>query len=189
MDTPRSHCGMTGTGKTNLAYQILTEFRRHNKPFLVFDWKRNYRELSQLPSFQDLRVYTIGRDTTPLRFNPLIPPPLTNPGEWLMKLVDVIKHAYFVGEGVEYLLRQAFDSVYARTASNGIPNFVQARQFVNQQPLQGRMALWKASARRVLAAIHPPEAIRKILDCLGLPSGPPPVLPAVSIDDLDFTAG
>jgi hypothetical protein len=26
---------------------------------------------------------------------------------------------------------------------------------------------------RILAAIHPPEAIRKILDCLGLPSRPP----------------
>jgi hypothetical protein len=29
-----------------------------------------------------------------------------------MRLVDVIKHAYFVGEGVEYLLRDAIDKVY-----------------------------------------------------------------------------
>jgi hypothetical protein len=28
---------------------------------------------------------------------------------------------------------------------------------------------------RILAAIHPPDAIRKILDCLGLPSRPPPI--------------
>jgi len=34
---------------------------------------------------------------------------------------------------------------------------------------QGRM--------RVLAAIHAPEAIRAILDCLGLPSRSPPILP------------
>jgi hypothetical protein len=27
-----------------------------------------------------------------------------------------------------------------------------------------------------LCAIHPPEAIRKILDCLGIPSKPPPSL-------------
>jgi hypothetical protein len=26
---------------------------------------------------------------------------------------------------------------------------------------------------RILCAIHPPKAIRKILDCLGLPSRPP----------------
>jgi hypothetical protein len=31
---------------------------------------------------------------------------------------------------------------------------------------------------RVLAAIHPPEATRAILDCVGLPSRAPPVSPA-----------
>ena len=30
---------------------------------------------------------------------------------------------------------------------------------------------------RVLAAIHPPEATRAILDCLSLPSRSPPVSP------------
>jgi hypothetical protein len=28
---------------------------------------------------------------------------------------------------------------------------------------------------RIVYAIHPPEAIEKILDCLGLPSRPPPI--------------
>jgi hypothetical protein len=32
---------------------------------------------------------------------------------------------------------------------------------------------------RILCAIHPPEAIKKILDCLGIPSKPPPIFPAV----------
>jgi hypothetical protein len=32
---------------------------------------------------------------------------------------------------------------------------------------------------RVLCAINPPEAIKKILDCLGLPSRPPPIFSAV----------
>jgi hypothetical protein len=31
---------------------------------------------------------------------------------------------------------------------------------------------------RILAAVHPPQAVRAILDCLGLPSRPPPVAPA-----------
>jgi hypothetical protein len=39
---------------------------------------------------------------------------------------------------------------------------------------------------RILAAINPPEAIRKILDCLGLPSRPAPIArplrPDVSMD-------
>jgi hypothetical protein len=33
---------------------------------------------------------------------------------------------------------------------------------------------------RILAAINPPDAIRKILDCLGLPSRPPPIALATS---------
>jgi len=35
---------------------------------------------------------------------------------------------------------------------------------------------------RILAAIHPPEAVRKILECLGLPSRAPPIARAVPED-------
>jgi len=43
---------------------------------------------------------------------------------------------------------------------------------------------------RILCAIHPPEAIHKRLECLGLPSRPPPIaraLPDREIDELDFS--
>src|SRR3972149_1231006 len=82
---------------------------------MVFDWKRNYRDLLQLPELRDPLVFTVGGRVAPFHFNPLIPPPGTEPGQWLMKLVDVLKHAYFVGEGVEYLLREAIDWVYEKT--------------------------------------------------------------------------
>ena len=39
------------------------------------------------------------------------------------------------------------------------------------------------SRLRNLAAIQSPVAIRKILDCLGLPSRAPPIRPAPSHDD------
>ena len=39
---------------------------------------------------------------------------------------------------------------------------------------------------RLMAAIHSPEATRKILDCLGLPSRPPPVAPDVCEPALHF---
>jgi len=41
---------------------------------------------------------------------------------------------------------------------------------------------------RILAAIHPPEATRAVLDCVGLASRPPPVRPAVPETILDFDA-
>jgi hypothetical protein len=39
---------------------------------------------------------------------------------------------------------------------------------------------------RILAAIHPPDTPRAILECLGLPSRAPPVAPA-RIDELEGT--
>jgi hypothetical protein len=33
---------------------------------------------------------------------------------------------------------------------------------------------------RIIAAIHPPDTTRKILDCLGLPNRAPPLTPAAS---------
>ena len=150
--------GMSGTGKTNLAFHVLRELKKKAKPFMVFDWKRNYRDLLQLPDLRDTLVFTVGKDASPFGFNPLIPPPGTEPGQWLMKLVDVLKHAYFVGEGVEYFLRQAIDSVYeecgfldgSRTA---VPLFFQVRDHVQKKRVQGRMMLWKASALRVLESL------------------------------------
>ena len=150
--------GMTGTGKTNLVFHILKEFKRHGKPFLVFDWKTSYRDLLQLPEFSDLLVFTAARDTAPFRFNPLIPPPGVQPGEWLMKLVDVIKHAYFVGAGVEYLLRQGIDWAYEQCGyhdktKTDTPTFNLVNYYVAKQRLTGRMSLWKASAMRVLDSL------------------------------------
>jgi len=39
------------------------------------------------------------------------------------------------------------------------------------------------SKMRVLCAIHPPDAIQKILICLGLPSRAPPITPAKPDDE------
>lgn len=147
--------GMTGAGKTNLTFNIVREFWRHQKPFLVFDWKRNYRDLLQLPEFSGMRVHTVGQAASAFRFNPLIPPPGTEPGHWLMKIVDVLKHAYFVGEGVEYLLREGLDWVYERCGlldgtRRDVPVFAEVLDYVAKKRLAGRMGLWKASALRVL---------------------------------------
>lgn len=38
---------------------------------------------------------------------------------------------------------------------------------------------------RIVVAIHPPDAIRKTLDCLGLPSRPPPIARASHDRDVD----
>ena len=100
------------SGKTNLAYLLLHDLIRAGKPFLVFDWKRNYRDLIAMPEFRDLMIFTAGRDVAPFRFNPLIPPPGTPATVWLKKLIEIMCHAYFLGEGVTVLLMRAIDHLY-----------------------------------------------------------------------------
>ena len=63
--------GRSGAGKTNLGFLVIHELLAKQKPLLIFDWKRNYRDLLALPGFENLAVYTIGRSITPLSFNPL----------------------------------------------------------------------------------------------------------------------
>lgn len=149
--------GMTGTGKTNLCFHILREFKKHNKPFLIFDWKKNYRDLLQFNEFQDTKVHTIGSKIAPFYFNPLIPPEKTDPGQWLVRLVDIIKHAYFLGEGVEHLLREGIDYIYTEYGVyDGVgkyPLFSDVKRYIYKLPLQGRMSLWKASTIRALASL------------------------------------
>lgn len=151
--------GMTGMGKTNLAFQMLRSLAHHGKPFLVFDWKRSYRKLRTLPELSDIAVHTVGSEELPFRFNPLIPPPGVDPGHWLMKLVDVMKHAYFVGDGVEYLLRRGLDWAYERCgwfdtgADRKTPTFQIIRAFMQKFNASGRTSLWKASTMRVLESL------------------------------------
>ena len=51
--------------------------------------------------------------------------------------------------------------------------------------VHGHRSVMAAAARekgamKILAAIHPPDTTRNILQCLGLPTRPPPLAPAVS---------
>lgn len=57
-------CGLTGSGKTNTVKNIINSL---NKPFLVIESaKKEYRNMLT----DDLNIYTIGSNVSPLRFNP-----------------------------------------------------------------------------------------------------------------------
>jgi hypothetical protein len=150
--------GRSGGGKTNLGFQILTELKKKGKPFLVFDWKRNYRDLLVLPEFRDVEVYTIGRNIAPLTFNPLIPPAGTDPKTWLKKLNEVIAHAYCLGNGVLFLLQQAVDAVYEEAGVYGgtvmeWPTFKDVLVEARSMDTRGREAGWLSSTLRALSSL------------------------------------
>jgi len=151
--------GSTGSGKTNLALLLVKQFLRKDKPFLVVDWKRNYRDLIALPeaSGKEILVFTVGREVCPLHFNPLIPPRGTSPHVWLSKLIEIISHAYFLGEGVAYILSKAIDSVYkdfgVYNGNNNWPSFRNVLSYLENYECKGRETQWLASALRAVAAL------------------------------------
>lgn len=150
--------GRSGAGKTNIGFSLLKELRNKAKPVLIFDWKRNYRDLLALPEFKDVEVYTLGRKVAPFRFNPLIPPPGTAPKTWLKKLIEVVAHAYCLGNGVLYMLQQAIDTVYEEAGyyTGEIkyhPTMRHVLDKVRNYSAKGREAGWLSSTLRALASL------------------------------------
>ncbi len=149
--------GRSGAGKTNLGFMVAQQLAFKGKPFVVFDWKRNYRDLLGKPGFEDMLVFTVGRNIAPLRFNPLIPPAGTDPKSWLKKVIEVIAHAYFLGEGVMYLLQKAIDTCYREfgvyEGTSKYPTLLDVLRWVRNYPAKGRESNWLSSTLRAVATL------------------------------------
>jgi energy-coupling factor transporter ATP-binding protein EcfA2 len=148
--------GRSGSGKTNLTFVLLRGIMARGIKVLALDWKRGYRDMLELRP--ELRVYTIGRDVAPFRFNPFIPPPGCEPHVWIKLIVDVIANAYLGGEGVISLLVAGLDHLYAETGvfdgtQQRWPTVQDLLAWLRTTKLRGRAALWQASAERILLAM------------------------------------
>ncbi len=148
--------GRSGSGKTNLTFVLVEEMMACGIKILALDWKRGYRDL--FSRHNDLRVYTIGRDISPFRFNPLIPPPGCEPHLWIKMVVDVLASAYFGGEGVISLLVAGLDHLYREAGvfdqqEDIWPTIQDLLVWLRTTKLTGRAAMWKASAERILLSM------------------------------------
>jgi hypothetical protein len=146
--------GRSGAGKTNTVFLLIKNLINSKKPFLIFDWKRNYRDLL---TTSNAFVYTVGSNTNPFAFNPLIPPEGVDPDIWLKKLIEIIAHAYFLGEGVMYLFQEAIHATYKKykiyTEPKEYPTFKDVMNWLEEQPVKGRKSLWMDSAQRAIKSI------------------------------------
>jgi hypothetical protein len=144
--------GRSGAGKTNTVFHVIQNLLDKRRPFLIFDWKRNYRDILAV-SQQELLVYTVGRDTAPFVFNPLIPPEGTDAAVWLKKLIEIIANSYYLGEGVMFLLQEAIHAVYQEKGVYSAkpvqyPTFNDVLAWLYKHPVKGRQALWMDSTMR-----------------------------------------
>jgi len=149
--------GRSGAGKTNTVFRLIKNLQDHKKPFLIFDWKRNYRDLLTNQD-EKIFVYTVGGPASPFAFNPLIPPKGVDPAIWLKKLIEIIAHAYFLGEGVMYLFQEAIHSVYKKYGvykgnNKSFPTFLDVHYWLEKHPVKGRKGLWMDSAIRGIKSI------------------------------------
>ena len=151
--------GRSGAGKTNTVALFLKALVDNGKPFLLFDWKQNYRDMLAPPLNVPLEIYTVGRKIHPLRFNPLIPPLGTSAQVWLKKLIEIACNAYFLGEGVTFILQEAIDNVYrefgvySNIPPKKFPTMRDVLAHVSQMKARGRKALWLDSALRALQTL------------------------------------
>ena len=150
--------GRSGSGKTNSVFVIILNLLKNKKPFLVFDWKRNFREILDYTKREDILVFTVGRSISPIQFNPLIPPPGVEAKTWLKKLIEIIAHSFFVGEGVMYLLLKAIDSVYKKFGVydgeiDKWPTMEDILRWLECYPAKGRESNWMVSTLRAVKTL------------------------------------
>ena len=91
-------------------------------------------------------------------FNPLIPPKGVDPRTWLKKLIEIIAHAYFLGEGVMYILQKAIDSVYRKWNiydgnKDNYPTMSDVLNWLEEYPAKGREAQWMSSTLRAIGVL------------------------------------
>jgi DNA-binding MarR family transcriptional regulator len=170
--------GRSGSGKTNVNFLVVLNLLARGKPFLIFDWKRNYRDLLPLFPDREILVFTVGRPVSPFYFNPLIPPKGVPPAIWLKKLIEIVCHAFFLGEGVSFLFQQAIDSVYREYGvysgnNRSWPTFHDVKEWMQRSKVKGREAQWMDSAMRAVGVLCFGEVSRVLnrrepLDIAGL---------------------
>ena len=177
------HCGIfgkTGSGKTTLSMRVIRELLRKNKPFLIFDYKRNYRDLLKHPEFEkeDILIFTVGRnDVVPFYFNPKQKPPGVEEYVWIKQLSQIIEKVYLLGPGA--------NDVFMESA--GMGTFKEMQERVLKQKKKARELLWWASVKRTLNAINYP-GLGEVVNCFkGYPI--PELLNKKVILELDGLSG
>lgn len=153
--------GRSGAGKTNVGFILVENLLRKDKPILILDWKRNYRDLLAYIKGYDFLVFTVGRNVVPFQFNPLIPPAGTQPTTWLKKVIEVIAGAFYVGEGVIHLMQKAIDAVYrefgvyksVEKEIKNYPTMSDVLEWIRRYKAKGREINWLASTLRTVAGL------------------------------------
>jgi DNA-binding MarR family transcriptional regulator len=146
--------GSSGYGKTNLAYSLIEKLSDEGIPVIIFDFsKRNYKDLLSTPLEDRIDIYTIGRNVSPFKFNPLKPPPGIQLSQWMKEFASIFDHAYWLLGGGRHIILKALDNVYM---TNQHPTLQDLKAWLDEygsSSLAARERNWIATAERPLESL------------------------------------
>ena len=151
---------ITGAGKSNLGMLLALQLLRRGIPWMIIDWRRQYRNLlslnaEQYPELKKVKIFTLGRNVSPFSWNPFRGPPNVHYKSWLAIIAEILERSHLSGPGVADFFLKAYDQVAERdglpNAESGMqPNFFDGLRELDQMKVAGREFLWKQSCGRIL---------------------------------------
>jgi hypothetical protein len=160
-DWPRHVCisGMSGSGKTTLAINLVKNFINHDKPFLVFDWKKSFRPL--ILSDSEVLCFTVGDNSVSNLFKMNInePPKGISPKEWINILCDLLVESFSASFGVHKVLLETLDDAFKQwgvyDGSDNYPTWENIKWYLEEkiEKTKGREAGWLESALRIASVL------------------------------------
>ncbi|MCX5698652.1 MAG: DUF853 family protein [Candidatus Omnitrophica bacterium] len=144
---------ITGGGKTNTGMLLALQLLKKKIPFMVIDWKRQWRSmlsLNNFPELKDVQVYTIGRDVLPFLWNPFRPPPNIDYKSWISVIIECLEKSHLAGLGVGDIFIRIYEKLFKEVKSdNFYPNFYDGLNELSKIKVGGREFLWWQSTKRI----------------------------------------
>lgn len=146
--------GSSGYGKTNLAYSLIEKLSDQGVPVIIFDFsKRNYKDLLSTPLKERIDIYTIGKNVSPFKFNPLKPPPGIQLSQWMKEFSSVFDHAYWLLGGGRHVILKALDNVHMTNKNPTLQDLKNWLDEYGDTSLPSRERNWVATAERPLESL------------------------------------
>lgn len=151
--------GMSGSGKTNFALNLLRNFLSAQKPFLVFDWKKSFRPLAKIDS--SAMLFTVGNEeiSNSFKMNINIPPKGVPPREWINVLCDLLTESFQVSFGVHKVLLETLDEIFEKwgiyKGEKHYPNWQHVKKMIElkAKEAKSRESKWYESALRIASVL------------------------------------
>lgn len=150
---------ITGAGKSNLGMLLALQLLDRRVPWLIIDWRRQYRNLLSLPEgkypgLKDVHVFTLGRNASPFHWNPFRGPPGVHFKTWLSIIAEILERSHLSGPGVADIFLKVYDQFFEENGppsdEAGYPNFYDGLKGLQTVSAAGREFLWKQSTGRIL---------------------------------------